>query len=170
MNFVEQGLYWEAKSCAQVFKKFPAFHGTRRLITVFTRVRHFFLHRPRHIHFTLTLSLSLRSILTLFSYLRLGIDSGLLLWGVFPKIFMHFLCIIHDPPNSLPSFCNRHEISGEKYEWWRFYLSDFLHTHIISYLIYPNIVFSTLFSNTLNLHYTQYLVRFAIMHNFQTNH
>jgi hypothetical protein len=33
---------------AQVVKKFPAFHGTRRFITVFTTALHRFLMKPDH--------------------------------------------------------------------------------------------------------------------------
>jgi hypothetical protein len=64
----------------KLLKKCPAFYGTRRFITAFTRARHLFLSWARLIqamppppHPT-----SRRSILLLFSHLRLGLPSGLL--------------------------------------------------------------------------------------------
>jgi len=61
----------------QLVKKFPAFHGTRRFITALTSVRHLSLSWASP-----TLSIyphptSYRSILILFTHLRLGLPSGL---------------------------------------------------------------------------------------------
>jgi len=45
---MEKSLSWEATSC--LVKKFPAFHGTRNFITVFTRLRCSSLYCARWIH------------------------------------------------------------------------------------------------------------------------
>jgi len=52
----------------QPIKKFPAFYGTKRFITVFTRVRHWFLSWARWIESTLPHHICLSSILILSSY------------------------------------------------------------------------------------------------------
>ena len=62
----------------QLVKKFPAFHGTRRFITTFTSVRHLSLSWPRSVQSIYPHPTSWRSILILFTHLRLGLPSGLL--------------------------------------------------------------------------------------------
>jgi hypothetical protein len=52
-------------------------YGTRRLITVFTKARHWTLSRASRIQFAPSMPISLRSILMLPSHLRLGLFSGL---------------------------------------------------------------------------------------------
>ena len=66
---------------SQLVKKFPAFYGTRKFITVLTRSRHLSLSWARSIHSMPSHSTSWRSILTLFSHLCLGLPSGLFLSG-----------------------------------------------------------------------------------------
>ena len=61
----------------QLFKKFPAFYGTRRFVTAVTRARHLSLSSAILIqsippHYT-----SWRPILMLSTHLRLGLPSGL---------------------------------------------------------------------------------------------
>jgi hypothetical protein len=55
----------------QLLKKFPAFNRTRRVIIVFTRVRHWSLSWARWIQFTTFHPISLRSVLMLYTHLRL---------------------------------------------------------------------------------------------------
>ena len=62
----------------QLVKKFPAFHGTRRFITVLTSVRHLSLSWANPIQSTYPHPTSWRSILILSTHLRLGLPSGLL--------------------------------------------------------------------------------------------
>ena len=62
----------------QLVKKFPAFHGTRRFITVLTSVRHLSLSRASPIQAAYPHPTSWRSILILSTHLRLGLPSGLL--------------------------------------------------------------------------------------------
>jgi len=61
----------------QPVKKFPAFHGTRRFITAFTSVRHLSLLWASKIQSIYPHPTSWRSILILFTHLRLGLPSGL---------------------------------------------------------------------------------------------
>ena len=61
----------------QLVKKFPAFHGTRRFITVLTSVRHLSLSWANPIQSTYPHPTSWRSILILSTHLRLGLHSGL---------------------------------------------------------------------------------------------
>ena len=66
----------------QLVKKFPAFHGTRRLITALTYVRHLSLSSASPIQSIYPHPTSWRSILTLSTHLRLVLPSGLL-----PSVF-----------------------------------------------------------------------------------
>ena len=61
----------------QLVKKFPAFHGTRRFITVLTSVRQPSLYWDSPIQSTYPHPTSWRSILILSTHLRLGLPSGL---------------------------------------------------------------------------------------------
>ena len=61
----------------QLVKKFPAFHGTGRLITALTNARHLPLSWASLIHSIYPHSTSWRSILILFTHLRLALPSGL---------------------------------------------------------------------------------------------
>jgi hypothetical protein len=67
---------WEAACCAAT-QEFRNIFGTRRFITVFTRALHWSLPWARSIQSMPPHPISLRSILILFSHLRLGIPSGL---------------------------------------------------------------------------------------------
>jgi len=75
----------------QPVKKFPAFYGTRRFITVFTPARHWSLPWARCITSTPFQPTSLRSVLILSSHLRLDFPSGLFLLGFPTEIFYPFL-------------------------------------------------------------------------------
>jgi len=66
----------------QLVKKFPAFHGTRRLITALTSLRHPSLSWASPIHSIYPHPTSWRSILILSTHLRLRLPSGL-----FPSVF-----------------------------------------------------------------------------------
>ena len=69
---------------SQLVKKFPAFYGTRRFITAFTRPRHLSQSWARSIQSMPPHPTSWRSTLILSSHLCLGHPSGL-----FPLIFSH---------------------------------------------------------------------------------
>jgi len=68
----------------QLVKKFPAFHGTRRFITALTSARHLSLSWASPIQSIYPHPTSWRSILLLYTHLRLGLSSGLLPSG-FPS-------------------------------------------------------------------------------------
>ena len=69
----------------QLLKKFPAFHGTRRLITALTSVRHLSLSWASPVQSIYPHPTSWRSILILSTHLRLGLPSGLLPSGFHTK-------------------------------------------------------------------------------------
>ena len=62
----------------QLVKKLPAFYGTRRFITALTSVRHLSLSWASPIQSIYPHPTSWRSIVILFTHLRLGLPSGLL--------------------------------------------------------------------------------------------
>ena len=62
----------------QLVKKSPAFHGTRRFITTLTSFRHMSLSWASPIQSIYPHPTSWRSILILYTHLRLGLPSGLL--------------------------------------------------------------------------------------------
>ena len=68
----------EKLTALQLFKKFPAFHATRRFITALTSVRHLSLSWASPIQSINPHPTSWRSILILSTHLRLGLPSGLL--------------------------------------------------------------------------------------------
>ena len=71
---------------SQLVKKFPAFYGTRRLITTFTSARHLsLLSWARSIQSIPPHPTSWRFILILSSHLRLGLPSGSFLQISLPK-------------------------------------------------------------------------------------
>jgi hypothetical protein len=90
----------------QLLKNFPAFYGTRRSITMFTRA----LHWSRSIQFMSSHSISLRSILILFTHLRLCLPSGLAVILRSESVGTHdhiLLSQIRDSPNlegQVPAF------------------------------------------------------------------
>ena len=69
----------------QLVKKFLAFHGTRRFITVLKIVRQLFLFWANPIQSTYPHPTSWRSILILSTHLRLGLPSGFLPSGFHTK-------------------------------------------------------------------------------------
>ena len=71
-------VFLEKLSGLQLGKKFPAFHGTRRFITALTSVRHLSLSWASPIQSIYPHPTSWRSILILYTHLRLGLPSGLL--------------------------------------------------------------------------------------------
>ena len=70
----------------QIFKKFPAFHGTRRFITALTSFLQLSLSWASPIQSIYPHPNSCRSILILSTHLRLGLHSGLLPSGFPTKI------------------------------------------------------------------------------------
>ena len=137
----------------QLIKKFPAFYGTRRFITAFTRARHLSLSRVRSNQSVPPHPTSWRCILILFSHLRLGPPSGLFPSG-FPAIL--YTPILSPIRTTSPArlirldFITR-KILGEEYRSLSSSWCSFLHSPVNSSLLHPNILLNTQFSNTLSL-------------------
>ena len=139
---------------SQLVKKFPAFYGTRRIIIAFTNARHLSLSWASSIQSVLPHPTSWRSILISSSHLSLGLPSGLFPSGSPTKIlYIHLL-------SSIRATCPAHfilldsitrKIFGEQYRSLSSSLCSFLHSSVISSLLGPNILLSTLLSNTLSL-------------------
>jgi hypothetical protein len=87
---------WEAP-VVQLPKNLPAFYGTRRFITVFTRALHWSLFWARSIQSIPPHPISLRSTLILSTHLRLGPPSGLFSFWLPPEYPM---CIPLRPHSS----------------------------------------------------------------------
>jgi hypothetical protein len=71
-------------------RNFPAFYGTRRFITVSKRAFHWSLFWAKSIQSIQSHPFSLRSILILSTHLRLGLPSGLFLFG-FPTNILSYM-------------------------------------------------------------------------------
>jgi hypothetical protein len=79
-----------ATSCRQL-ESCWAYYGTRRFSTVFTRVLHWSLSWAISIESILSQPVSLRSILILYTHLRLRLPSGLFPFGFLTNILYAFL-------------------------------------------------------------------------------
>jgi len=79
----------------QVVKKFPAFHGTRMLITALTSVRHLSLSWASPIQSTYPHPTSWRSVLILSTHLCLGLPSGLTILYRKNEVIVYLLCSIN---------------------------------------------------------------------------
>jgi hypothetical protein len=75
-NYIQLRPSWEAASCSAT-QELNKFYGTRRFTTVFTRAFHCSLTYAKSGQFLTLYSISLRFILILSFYLRLGLSSGL---------------------------------------------------------------------------------------------
>jgi hypothetical protein len=84
LSYLRSWALLENLPIVQQLKNFPAFYGTWRFISVFTRALHWSLLWARSIQ-------SIPSILILFTHLRLGLTSGFFFLLAFPPIsYMHF--------------------------------------------------------------------------------
>ena len=137
-----------------VIKKFPAFYGTRKFITVLKSARHLSLSWANSIQSQQPLPTSWRSILILASHLCLGLPNGLFPAGFATKT----LCT--PIPSHTRATCPAHlilldfitrTILGEQCRSLSSSLCNFLHSHVTPSLLGPNILLNTLFSNTLSL-------------------
>ena len=137
----------------QLVKKFPAFHGTRRFITALTSVRHLSLSWASPIQSIYPHPTSWRSILILFTHLRIGLSSGLFPSGFRTKtLYAPFSSPIRATCPAhliLLNFITR-TILGEEYKSFSSSLCNLLHSPVTSSLLGPNILLNTIFSNTLS--------------------
>ena len=133
----------------QLVKKFPAYYGTRRFITAYTRPRHLSLSWARSIESRSPHPTSWRSIVILSSYLRLGLPIGLFPSGFPTKtLYTPLLSPIHDTCRAhliLLDFITR-TILGEEYRLGSS-LCSFLHSAVPSSRLDPKILLNTLLEN-----------------------
>ena len=153
---MEQSPPWEAKRFS-ASQEIPTFYRTRRFITTLTSARHLSLSwasstQPMPLHPT-----SWRSILILSSHLRLGFPSGLFPSGFLTKtLYASPLSPIHATCSTNPNLLDliTRIIFVEAYRPPSSSLCSFLHSPVTSSLLGLNILLSTLFSNTLSLHFS----------------
>jgi hypothetical protein len=106
----------EKSPIVQLLNKFPAFYGTQRFITVFTRALQWSLSWARSIQCIPSHPISLRSVLILSTHLRLGLSSGLFASGFPTKMLYSFLFspfVLHVLPIHPPW------LDHSNYTWWR---------------------------------------------------
>ena len=122
----------------QLVKKFPTFHGTRRLIAAFTSVRHLSVSWVSPVQSIYPHPTSWRSVLILSTHLRLGHPSGLLPSG-FPIKTLYTplsspICATCPAHLILFDFITRTKL-GEEYRSFSSSLCNLLHSPVTSSLL-----------------------------------
>ena len=147
----EESPFWEVTSSEPV-KKFPAFNGTWRFITAFTCAFHLSLSWAKSVH-----SMPPSHFLMIYLIILPSMP-GSSKWS-------HYFSFSHQNQlytSSVPHTCYMSRLSYssridhpnnvcEEYTSLSSSLCIFFHSPVTSYLLGPNILFSTLFSNTLSL-------------------
>jgi hypothetical protein len=126
-------------------RKFPAFYGTWKFITVFARLDHWTLSSFTRIQSTHLQPISLRSIWILSFHPCLSLRNGLLPWSSPTKMFYTFQLSMHATCSTYHhSWCYHSD-----YTCWSSSLCNFLHPLIIFTFLGPNVLLSALFSDAL---------------------
>ena len=138
----------------QLVKKFPTLYGTRRFITAFTSARQLSLPLASSIQSITPHPTSWKSILILCSHPRLCLPSRVFISGLPIKtLYTPLLSPIRATYPAhliLLDFITR-TILGDQYRSLSFSFCYSLHSPVSSSLLGPNILFNTLFWNTLSL-------------------
>ena len=155
---------------SQLVKKFPTFYGTQKFITAFTSAQHLSLSWARSIQSMPPHPISWLSILILTSHQCLCLPSGLVPSG-FPTKALYTpllspICATCPTHLILLSLITQ-TIFDEEYKSLSSSLYSFLHFPVMSSFWSPNILLSTLFSNTLSLH-SSLIVSNQVSHPYKT--
>ena len=132
---------------SQVVKKFPAIYGTRMFITCPYPEPRWSSPCP---HIPLPEEPSYY-----YPHLCMGLPSGLFPSGLPTKMLYTSLLspyVLHAPPTSFFSIWSPEQYWVRSNRSLSSSLCSFLHTPAVSFLLGPNILLNTLFSNTLSLH------------------
>jgi hypothetical protein len=145
-------------------KNFPEFYGTRRLITVFTGALHWSLSRARSI--IPSHPIYLKAILILSTHLRLGFPSGPSPSG-FPTNILHAFLFSTIRATCHDQFILNCDYTLRRAQVMKLVLCSFRQSPVISPLFGPDILLSTLFSNTLS-QCSSLNVRVQVSHPYRT--
>ena len=137
----------------QLVKKIPTFYGTRRFITVFASARHLYLSRASSIQSKPPYPTFWRSFPIISPFYAWVFQMVFFPQDSKPKPFSHPSSppyVLYTLPILFFSIWSQ-KLLGEEYRSLSPSLCSFLHSPVTSFLLDPNILLNTLFSNTLRI-------------------